>query len=163
MTIQQFVDRGLEIRADIEKLKLELKSIESKLEKFGLNGQHEELKDADREGRRWLARGTSQIVPVIFTADKIVGSFKANTPTHNRIQKASDDKLSFFYTPCTTYESLFDDGKKFRAHADELLGKEAAPKFITACLSVDKHGIPKSDIKILWDDSEPVIPPQEAA
>ena len=162
-SIKDMVDRGLAIREELKKLKLELKGIASKLERYGLNGQHEELKDSDREGRRWLARGSSLIVPVVFTADKIIGSFKANSPAHTRILAASDSRLRDFYHSVTTFENLFDDGKKFRARADELLGKEQGPRFITACLSTDKHGIPESDVKILWDDAEPIPTQKEAA
>lgn len=162
MTIQELVDRGLAIRSEMERLKQELKSIEARLETYGLAGRHEELKDADREGRRWLARGSKLIVPVIFTADKIIGTFQANSPTHERILAASNNLLRFFYDPVTTYENRFKDGKQFRSRADALLGPEKGPRFITACLAVDKHGIPKSDIKILWEDSEPVSAPKEA-
>ena len=160
--IKDLVDRGLAIRAELETLKKELKGIEAKLAKYGLNGQHEELKDAEREGRRWLARGSRLIVPVVFTADKIIQTFKAGTPTHARILAAADAHLQDFYHATTTYETLFDDGKKFRQRADELLSKEKAPPFITACLAVDKLGVPKSDIKIMWGDTEPVPAPKEA-
>jgi hypothetical protein len=155
MNLQPLVDRGLEIRTQIKTLQTELKEIEKKLEQAGLHGDHHELKDADREGRRFLARGSRSIIPVVFTADKLVGTFKHNSPVHVKIADAADGHLRDFFTLTQTWENNFDDGKKFRARADATLGKQA-PQFITACLSRDKYGIPKSDVKILWDEQEPL-------
>ncbi len=147
------VDRGLAVRAEIKKLAAELKEIETFLETTGLKAEHEELKDADREGRRWLAHGSEVIVPVVFTADKIVGSFTRDSEQHKKISTASADLLLKFFKPLNGYKNRFDDGKKFRLTADELLGKQA-PGFITACLARDKNGTPLSDVKILWDQTE---------
>lgn len=79
MNIKALVDRGLEAREQIERLQKELKEIEGKLKEAGLKSEQEDLKDADREGKRWLAHGTRFAIPIIFTADKIVGQFKANS------------------------------------------------------------------------------------
>ena len=155
MTVLELVDRGIVVRAELERLKIELKGIEARLQKYGLAGEHVELKDAEREGRRWLAHGSKLIVPVVFTADKIVGSFKAGSPVHGRIDKAADGRLHEFFAMETTFENLFEDGKRFRAAADGVLGAKG-PAFITACLAVDKFGIPKSDVKVCWEDSEEV-------
>jgi hypothetical protein len=156
MTVIELVDRGIVIRAELEKLKVELKGIEARLTKYGLNGEHVELKDAEREGRRWLAHGSKLIVPVVFTADKIVGSFKADSPVHGRIDKAADGRLHEFFAKETTFANLFEDGKRFRTSAEEVLGAAKGPPFITACLAVNKFGIPKSDVKVCWEDGEEV-------
>ncbi len=71
--IAELVDRGLELRTRIAEDSAELKKIETKLKaagyEAGLEGDHEELKDANREGKRWLARGSAMILPVVFTSD----------------------------------------------------------------------------------------------
>jgi hypothetical protein len=154
MSVRHLVDRGIEVRRQIKALQKELKDIEEKLESQGLNEPHEDLKDAEREGRRWLARGSELIVPVVFTADKLMQSFKLNSATHQSIKTAAGDLLKEFYGLTQTFETKFDDGKKFRKVADEVMGSKA-PTFITACLARDKHGVPKSDIKVCWDDGEP--------
>lgn len=152
--IAQAVDRGLAIRKDIKRLQAELKEIEAYLQTEGLSAPHEDLKDADREGRRWLAHGTDLIVPVIFTADVIVGSFAHSSQTHWRITDApGGGKFLEFFKAVRKFENKFDDGKKFRAAVSDKLGP-VAPAFITACLARDKAGLPKSDIKILWDETE---------
>jgi hypothetical protein len=155
MSIQKDIERGLEIRKQLKQLNAELKDIETRLEEFGLlnPGEHVELKDADREGRQWLAQGLVHVVPVIFTADKLVQSFLANSAQHQTIKLPARGKLGDFYEAVTVYKNKFDDGKKFRAAADQILGPVLAPPFVTACVARDKHGVPKSDVKILWDDA----------
>jgi hypothetical protein len=155
VNVKALVDRGLELRKEIDTRKKELAGIEAKLKKAGLNGEHLELKDADRDGRRYLARGSSRIVPVIFTADNLIGSFKNGSPIHTSIAHAGGKFFDSFYKPVNGFENLFKDGKQFRALADELLAKDA-PQFITACLSRDKFGIPKSAVQIGWDDAEEI-------
>lgn len=157
MSVQALVDRGLEIVAEQAKLKAELAGIEEKLLKLGhaagLRGEHQSLKDEDREGRRWPATGSSRIVPVIFTADLIVGSFAQNSDKHNSIAAAAGNRFKDFFKPAFKYENRFDDGKKFRAKADEVFATDA-PAFITACVARDKTGIPKSAVKIEWEAAE---------
>jgi glutaredoxin len=156
VNIKALVDRGMELRKEIDVRATELKEIEAKLKEAGLNGEHLELKDQDREGRRYLARGSSRIVPVIFTADSIVGSFKKDSAIHARIEHAAGKFFSSFFKPVNGFENLFKDGKQFRAEADQLLEKDAA-QFITSCLSRDKDGIPKSGVKIEWEAAEEII------
>jgi hypothetical protein len=157
VNIAQLVDRGIEIRRELKKLAAELKEIEATLKEQGLKasaaGRVEDLKDADREGRRWLAKGSTAIVPVVFTADMIVGSFTKDSRLHQAIEAVAVGNLREFFKPVNKFENRFDDGKKFRAHAVDILDK-AAPAFITACLARAKHGLPKSDIKIEWDQPE---------
>lgn len=153
--IRALVDRGIAIRAEMATLKKELDDIEAKLEKAGLEGEQQELKDADREGRRFLARGSRQILPVTFTADKLIQSFAANSAIHKKIAQAAGRHLQSFYQPTTTYEIVPKDGKRFRAVADELLGKDG-PALIAACVARDKLGVPKSDVKIEWGKLEEI-------
>jgi hypothetical protein len=153
MSIEALVDRGLEIRRQLEQLEAELCVIEGRLKETGLQREHEYLKDEDREGRRWLAHGSEQIVPVVFTADKIMGSFAMDSATAQTVRTIAGDSFPDFWKLKRVYENRFDDGKKFRDRAAEILNSKA-PSFITACLARDKHGIPKSDIRILWDDAE---------
>jgi hypothetical protein len=163
MSILADVDRGLAIRGEMDALKKELGEIEERLEAAGLKGEQIDLVDADREGKQFLAKGTKQIVPVVFTADLLIKSFKFPSAHYTRITSAipegfaesSAQGLGGFFTRSVVYESRTDSGKKFRAIAGELLGKDA-PKFITACLARDKEGIPKSAIKIEWDRASEV-------
>lgn len=152
---RELVDRGLQIVAELERLKVEKKEIDEELEKRGLerSAEHVDLKDEDREGKRWLAAGSEKIVPVVFTADKLVGSFAKGSPVHLKILNAAEDQLQTFFKRVEGFENRFDNGKKFRNIAREILG-DKAPAFITACLARDKNGVPKSDIKIEWDKAE---------
>ena len=154
MSLRADVDRGLEIREEVEKLQTELKAIEVRLKDAGLNGHQVELVDAEREGRQYLAGGTSRVVPVIFTSDLLVGEFGRDTKKHLEIMDAVQNKTGVlqFFKPVSKFENRFDSGKKFRALASEVFG-DLAPKFITACVARDKDGIPKSAIKVMWDDA----------
>ena len=152
MSLRGDIDRGLEIRAQMEKLAAELKEIDARVKDAALRGEQIELTDPDREGRQFLATGSSLVVPVILTADMIMGEFSDNGPKHKNILRlVSAKELADFYKPVNKHENRFDSGKKFRLQASERLGKEA-PAFISACLARDKEGIPKSAIKIMWDD-----------
>lgn len=159
--IAELVDRGLELRKRIAEDTAELKKIEEKLKaagyEAGKEGDHEPLKDANREGTRWLARGSQKILPVIFTADSLVGSFTRNTDLHRKIEAAAGNHFSVFFKAVSKFENKFDDGVKFRARAQELFD-QSAPAFITACLSRDKHGMAKSDVKLDWVHVEPATP-----
>ena len=162
MSIRALVDRGFELRGEIAVRQKELNGIISKLEAAGLKagaaGRHEELVDAARDGTRWLARGSDAAVPIIFTADKLVGSFQRDSAKHQAIKAALGDQvneLNRFYKPVSGYETRFKDGKQFRSEADKVLAG-LAPGFITACVARDKAGIALSDVRIDWDHSDPV-------
>ena len=156
MSLRCDIDRGLEIIGELEKLETELKPIEVRVKHAALHGEQVELKDADREGKQFLARGSDRSVPVILTADKLISSFAAGSKQHDLISTVAGTRaLNEFFRPIHKFENRFDNGKKFRTRADELLGP-AAPAFITACLARDKDGIPKSDIKIMWEETESV-------
>lgn len=158
MSIKADVDRGLEIVAEQKRLKKELEKIQERLEKAGLAGDQVALEDDERDGRQFLATGSQKIVPVIFTADLIMKSFQEGSPAHAEISSAIPDMffLRRFYAPAEKWESAIDSGKIFRKRADELFGK-AAPAFISACLSRDKDGVPKSQIKVDWSRASEVV------
>lgn len=153
MSIYADVDRGLEIVAQMEALKEELKSIEERLQKAGLNGTQVDLVDEEREGKQYLANGTAKIVPVVFTADQVVKSFLAESAVHGQIAAAADGHLTKFYVSRKTYHAVFETGKLLRRQAAEILGSQG-PSFVTACLARDKNGIPKSAIKVEWNRAE---------
>ena len=154
-TVKTDVDRGLVIYAELERLEAELKLIEERLKLAALQGEQVDLVDADREGKQFLAAGTTRIVPVILTSDKIMGEFGRDSEKHLKILSMAAGRLTDFFKPVHKFENRFDSGKKFRAQAEELLGKASAPGFVSACLARDKDGIPKSDIKVLWSDHKP--------
>ena len=83
--IARMVDRGVVLVAEIEVRRTELAKIEKALKAVALEGDHEELKDAAREGRRYLARGTSTEVPVVFSADLLIASFAPESDLHRAI------------------------------------------------------------------------------
>jgi hypothetical protein len=153
--IRKAVDRGLEIVALKKALDSELKAIEADLQAAGLRGDQEALKDADREGRRYLAKGSECVVPVVFTADLLVKSFAPDSDTHARIASAAAGKLTSFFALVPTYETVFADGKIFRAQADSILGP-SAPAFLAACRQLGKGGIPKSQVKVEWNSAEKI-------
>lgn len=165
MSIRADVDRGLEIVGKIGELQDELKDIEVRLQAAGLQagtrGEHQPLKDAERDGRCWLARGSAAAVPLIFTADRIIGSFAANSARHEVIREAANGRLLEFFKPVNKFESKFDDGKRFRLAANEILGPQATA-FITACVARDSAGIPKSEVRILWGKPEAMQPREMA-
>ena len=153
MSVRADVDRGLEIRATMEKLKSELKDIETRLQMAALQGEQVPLVDADREGRQYLAAGTARVVPVILTADMLMGSFMANSQPHRDIQAIAGAEFGMFFKAVHKFENRFESGKKFRATAAELLGLDA-PRLITACVARDKDGIAKSAVKIMWQEDQ---------
>lgn len=155
MSIGNDVDRGLEICRQINALEEELKLIEERLKQYGLDHPEKqiELTDKDREGRQFVAEGKSNVVPIVFTADLIRQSFQNGGKHHAAITAALplNVPVSRFYERAVTWELLAKNGKAFRASAEEILGKEFAPPFITACVSRDKDGMAKSAIKVEWD------------
>ena len=155
MSVRILVDRGIELRAEIAAREEELDDIETCLRDCAQAGPKVDLADAEREGKQFLAAGSNVIVPVVFTADKLVESFKDRSEMHGKIAAAlpCPVPLDNFYKPIATWEMVPKSGKQFRRLADELLGK-FAPALITACLARDKHGIPRSDIKIEWKRAE---------
>jgi hypothetical protein len=151
--IAELVDRGLALRRTVAAKTKELDLVEDQLRDVGLEMPHVLLVDEERGGRRWLAAGSRFVVPVIFTADKLIGSFKDKSPMHEKVAGASNGHLARFYVLERTFETRFKDGKDFRKEADTLLGKSAA-SFVSVCTQRDKDGVGKSDIKVQWAQAE---------
>jgi hypothetical protein len=150
VSVKLDVDRGLQICGQIEMLEEELDQIETRLVTAGLDGDQVELTDPEREGRQYLARGTESIVPVVFTADLLIKSFAYGSIPHGKIEAAlGAHPIGNFFRRISGFATQFESGKKFRAQAAELLG-QTAPQFISACLSRDKEGTPRSQIKVEW-------------
>lgn len=154
--IAKYVDRGLEIRSEIAQLLAELETIEAFMKQAGLRGEQVPLEDADREGRQFIAEGTEQIVPVVFTADLLVKSFGDGTAMHAKIEAASGGHLDVFFKKVTTHKGIIEDGKAFRTKAAEVLGTHG-PYFVSACLQRDRNGIPKSQVRVEWERAKPLV------
>lgn len=154
MNIAEKIDRGVQIIALMVALKKELEGITEDMGSFARRHpeQHKPLGDPEREGRQFLAKGLQFTVPVVLTADKIVGEFSQGGDKATLITAAAGDHFNQFFKPVKKWENRIADGKKFRDLADELLGA-AAPAFVTACKALDKDGIPKSDVKIEWQSA----------
>lgn len=155
MSIKADIDRGIEIRQEMKALKLELDALELRLIAAARAGEHVPLSETSREGRRFLARGTEKVVPVIFTADKLISSFAENSAMHQKISAISPGFYQQFFRRKVLFERSIEEGNRFRKTVAEMLGADA-PAFITACVSRDKDGITKSDEKIHWDRAEEV-------
>lgn len=155
--VRLLVDRGLELLAAVVPQLEELERVEKDLKELALAGEHVDLEDAEREGRQFLAQGTERIVPVIITADSLMGQFQEHSKKHDAIRAAAGDFLPQFYQSETTFKRVIDSGKKFRARAIELLGPEPGAKLITACIARDKDGIAKNAVKIEWDRAKEVV------
>ena len=159
MTPQQIavdVARGLEIRAEIGRLKIELDAIEFRLEAAGLAGSQIPLQEADREGKQYLACGREKIVPVRFESDQIVGSFPPDSIMHKAVAAIAGDQLEKFFRDVRKFERVPKDGNEFRKLARKLLAPDLFAQLIAACTSRDKAGIPKSKTVIGWDDAKPI-------
>lgn len=154
-TIPHLVDLGLKLRERIATLEAELETVEAALISHARTGDQVDLIDEEREGKQYLARGSAQTVPVVFTADSIIGSFADDSDIHKKIVAATGGYgLRPFYRRSITWKMIADGGKSFRKIAGEVLGNAVGPAFVTACLARDKHGIPKSDIKVEWKRAE---------
>lgn len=154
-SIANDVERGISVRKEIETLEVELKEIEGRLKRSGIENpdKHEELNDPEREGRQFMARSSKHVVPVVFTADILIGSFQNLSPLHSKLKVslgAQKHLIEEFFKAPSKWENRFDSGKKFRQAANDALGAQA-PAFITACVARDKEGIAKSAIKVDWE------------
>lgn len=158
--IKADVERGIEIRNQITLLEAELKQIAARLEQAGLNGEQIPLQDADREGKQFLARGSSRIVPVRFESDLIAGSFQPDSNMHTAILaalgKEHADKLPKFFKDTRSFERVQKDGQAFRKLAREILPPVIFANVIQAVTQRDKAGIAKSKTVVAWDDARPV-------
>jgi len=152
------VDRGLQLYRQIEDAKKELKRIEEALKAHALTGDQQPLNDPDRDGRQYLAQGTSETVPIILTADILYQSFADGSTIHQAAAAIAGDDLITLYRPITTWKMLAKTGKAFRAEAHAQLHPTCAAKLITALTTRDKDGIPKSQIRTEWDRATESVP-----
>ena len=146
------IARGIEIKAEISRLEIELEAIEDRLEAAGLLGPHVPLQEAEREGKQFLARGSGKVLPIRFESDQIVGSFQPDSPMHKAIAEIAGDKLARFYKDVRKFERVPKDGNAFRKLARKLLEPAQFAKLINAATSRDKDGIAKAKTVIAWDD-----------
>ena len=159
MTPQQIavdVARGLEIKAEIKKLTAELKAIEARLETAGLGGEQIPLKDENREGKQFIARGARHVLPVRFESDLIMGSFEIGSPTHVEIAAICGELLPRFFKPSTKLDRVPKDGEAFRKLARKLLEPEPFAKLIRAATARDKDMIAKCRTVVAWDDAKTI-------
>jgi hypothetical protein len=159
MTPQQIaadIDRGIQIKAEIALLVVELKAIEERLEAAGLQGGQVPLQNPNLEGKQFLAKSSRTIVPVRFESDLIIGSFEAESPIHDQVKAICGDKIVRFFKASTKLDRVPKDGEAFRKLARELLDSDAFAKLIHAVTARDKKGIAKSKTVIAWDDAKPV-------
>ena len=165
----QWTDRIGDIVADIAKLTAEKKQLEAKLQAYGLAHPelHEHLKDEKREGRKMALRGSRHSIPLVFTSDLLIGTFKDGSPKHQELlailgKDASMAPLAsllrFFDAP-QSWERRIDDGQKFRAAVAEWLPEKVASEFVAACTQADKHGVKKSNVVF---DYKAITPVEEA-
>ncbi|HRQ88153.1 MAG TPA: hypothetical protein PLA50_05110 [Bacteroidia bacterium] len=154
MTDQQIsadVDRGLAIVAELDALKAELKSIETRLQQAALEGITAPLEDGEREGRQFLALGTVATLPVIIESDQVISSFPPCGEAHRELETLCGDRLPSLFREERRYVRIAKDGKGYRAALDEHFGPLLAPGILAASLQRDKHGVPRSRIVIPWD------------
>jgi hypothetical protein len=155
--IPALTDRVAEINAEIQKLSVEKKGIEARLEAYALahSERHEPLKDDKREGRRMVLSGARHKLPIVFASDLIIQSFRDGSDKHKELiallcEEMSEGEapkaLKKFFEPPSKWENLFDNGVRFRAACAERLPKSIAAKFISACTQTDKAGIKKSNV-----------------
>ena len=164
--IPALTDRLVEIKQQIETLSAEKKEIEARLEAAALLQQHEPLKDDKREGRKVTLNGSRYRLPVVFSSDLLIGSFKNDSPKHKELLRVLTEALlsepeakamlKLFFEPPNTWETKFKDGQDFRAAAAEWLPDSAAPKFLAACVQKDKHGVRKSTTSFDYKAMEPI-------
>ena len=150
------VEKGLQLRAEIKAKQAELKAIEKRLEQAGLEGDQIPLQDEDREGRQFLARSGSAIVPVVFESDQLIASFAFDSAKAGELHKFAEDndfKIDPFYAPEMSFHRVQKDGLAFRKLAREKLGI-TAPEFLALCIQRDKTGVPKSRTVIAWDNAK---------
>jgi hypothetical protein len=152
------VDRGLAIVAQMAALKEELKGIEATLAAAALvaSSEHltEPLVDEEREGQRWFAEGTGRKLPVILESDQIAGEFGDGCERHTTLKALCGERLAHLYKRVVKFERKPKDGKAFRAIAAEYWSPDEAAKIISAAISRDKHGTPKSRVVVAWDQAK---------
>ena len=157
--VSMLVDRGLVITRELARLQAELKQINAALVRHALSAphEHESLVDAERDGRRWMASGSLECIPVVITADKIISSFQDCSQKHkDLVALIGEPRLPFYFSRKVTWERREQDGKAYRAALADMLPADLAAAMVTATLARDKNGNPKSDIYPDWTAAEEV-------
>jgi hypothetical protein len=149
------VDRALELDGLIKDYQEELKGIKARLVEDGLDRpeEHQKLEEEEREGRQWIATGTNMTVPIVFTADNLIGSVTLPSDKLDGAKEIAGEHFGQFYKKVTKLENVHEDGLEFRKRANELLG-DKAPKFVAACRDIKKDGTPKSAKRVELDRAE---------
>ena len=148
------IGRGLEIEAEIKRMKAELKQIENALEAEALRAPHMPLNDEGREGRQALLAGPGGIVlPVVFESDIIPATIPEGGNQHQGIARAAGDPDVFarLWSPSMKLERVAKDGKEYRRALREYLAPGPAALVLLASITRDKNGIPRSRTVIGWE------------
>lgn len=163
-TLRNLTDEGLALYAEIATREKRLKEIEKTLKAYAESKPdlHVKLVDEDREGTRLLITGTdNRIVPVVFTSDLIKQTIADGSDDLTEIRELAETRTGNFfrefYSRTVTFEATHlkagkFDGKKFREMARQLLDKPE--EFIGACVRKNRDGIPVSQAKVAWNESE---------
>lgn len=154
--ISRDIERGIEIRAEIEKLTLELKAIEARLQEAGQNGDQIPLQDQRREGKQFLASSDQRIVPVRFESDLICASFEPDSIMHKEAAEITGDHFPRFFKQSNKFARVPKDGEELRVLARKLLQPDKFALFIRAVTDRNKQGIAKSRIVVGWKDEKPL-------
>lgn len=162
--IAALVDEGMQLHIEIATRERRLKEIDDALKDLAVGHpkEHVPLKDKEREGTRFLARGTHVVLPIVCTADSIRQTFLDRDPALPAIQDLAGDSFKFFYRRIVSYNAVHVksnkfDGKAFRYEARKMLPDPE--RFIRGCLRVDKTGAPASTVRVSWDDLDRITPP----
>ena len=158
MSIKNHIARGLQITAEIDRLKNELKALETLIESAALVADHLPLEDADREGRQALLEGEGITLPVIFESDLVASSLPetGNQIAIIRARVTDPEKLVQLWKPSSKLERVAKDGQTYRRQLRLLLDPEPAAAVLQASIMRDKTGIPKSRTIIAWDRAKPI-------
>lgn len=145
------VDRGLALAAQLDEIKAELKTIESRLQQAALEGVTVPLEDGEREGRQFLARGTAAVLPVRIESDQLIASFDPKSDLCRDLVALTLNRVGLLFRDVRKWERIAKDGKTYRAAAAEHFGPEVGAQIVSLTLQRNKDGIPKSRIVIPWD------------
>lgn len=154
----ELVDMGIALRAEIAARQADLKDIEAALKARALKGEQIPLVNEEREGRQWLAKGTEKTIRVVLTADEIMASFRDASSSHLALEIVARDNLGAFYAKETVWRNIHPSGLVFRRTAADVLGPKVGSVFVAACLRRDKHGVPRSTVKVEWDNAKEDAP-----
>ncbi len=159
MTTEQIaadIERGIQLRAEIDIRTKELQEIEERLEKAGLAGPHVPLENSEREGKQAILTSGKHKLRVRIESDNLVGGFAMDSDLHKTIAAMlTKEQFNALFKPVKKYERKESDGHKFRLKAKAALqNQELYLQLIKALRSLDKDGIPKSKVVIPWSAIE---------